>query len=69
MSRNKIKAAIITGIIFLVCYFVIIRIYSIPVEEEFVLSIVMLLLFVSLLVIDSILAARKSKKQDKEDKT
>ncbi|MDD5011080.1 MAG: hypothetical protein PHQ00_03045 [Phycisphaerae bacterium] len=66
MSRSKIKVVIITGITFLACYFVILRIYSIPVEESFVLKMAMLLLFVLFLAIDFLLSAGKSKKDNQK---
>jgi uncharacterized membrane protein YvlD (DUF360 family) len=67
MTTNQFKALIIVSVIFFIVCFVIMRIHSIPLEEEALLYIIFFGVFVLVVAAGKIWDARKSNKEDKQE--
>ncbi len=64
MTTNRFKALIIVSVIFFIVCFVIMRIHSIPLDEEALLDIIIFGVFVLVVAAVKIWDARKSNKKD-----
>jgi uncharacterized membrane protein YvlD (DUF360 family) len=66
MTTNQFKALIIVSVIFFIICFVIMRIHSIPLEEEALLYIIIFGVFVFVVAAGKMWGARKSNKEDEQ---
>ena len=67
MATNQFKALIIAAVALFIVYFAIMRTYSIPFEEEWILDIIFLGFVVINIVVWKILDAGKAKKKDEQE--